>query len=72
MTFRGLTIYGYYDGPILFTAQDDPIEGIPHTGNVYLFRCVDDPETDSAELRTFKADGYDITIKEDQVNWNEA
>jgi hypothetical protein len=61
--FRGLTVYGYYDGPMLFTAQEVRDDQPP---SVYLFRWTKD---DLDGLRIYKADGYDITIKENDIDW---
>ena len=67
--FKALTIYGYYDGPTLFTAS--PVEDAV---KIYLFRweTSGDEEDDLLDRRVYKADGFDITTKEDQVDWSEA
>ena len=70
MKFKALTIYGYYDGPTLFTAVSTelPVSGI------YLFRweTSGDEEDDLLDRRVYKADGFEITIKENEVDWSEA
>lgn len=69
---KALTIYNYYDGPTLFTAMV-----IPHFHdqyNIYLFRwtMTGDEEDDLLDRRVYKADGFDITVKENEVDWREA
>ena len=69
---KALTIYEYYDGPTLFTAML-----IPHFHdqfNICLFRwgTSGDEEDDLLDRRVYKADGFEITIKENEVDWSEA
>lgn len=66
--WHAITIYNYYDGPTQFSAMS--IEDIPQ---IYMFRWdpkAEDPDDDRP--RTYKADGFDITTKEDKVDWSEA
>lgn len=77
MRFKALTIYGYYDGPTLFTAQEqaDIDLAAPLVINTYLFRWEfdgGDEEDALLDRRVYKADGFDITIKEDEIDWSEA
>jgi len=67
--FKAFTVYEYYDGPTLFTAA--PVE---NTGDIYLFRWTasGDEEDDLLDRRVYKADGFEITTKDDQVDWSEA
>lgn len=68
--FKALTIYAYYDGATLFTARGQ--RGDPHS--VYLFRweTSGNEEDDLLDRRVYKADGFDITVKENKVDWSEA
>lgn len=68
--FKAMTIYGYYDGPTLFTARGQ--RGDP--ASVYLFRWMasGNEEDDLLDRRVYRADGFDVTIKEDEVDWSEA
>ena len=70
--FKALTIYSYYDGATQFSAQ--PVQD---ELDIYMFRWASggwaggDPENEDG-LRIYKADGHDITVTEDEVDWSEA
>ena len=73
MKYKALTIYGYHDGPTLFTARGQRGD----RNSVYLFRWTPYDQlremagSRDEEKRTYKADGFDVTTKEDEVDWSE-
>lgn len=68
--YKALTIYEYYDGATLFTARGQRGD----RNGVYLFRweASGNEEDDLADKRIYKADGFDITVTEAEVDWSEA
>lgn len=65
--FKAITIYHYHDGAVWFTAQS-----VADAYAIYMFRWSDGPDDPDDRPRTYKADGYDVTVTEDEIDWSEA